>query len=316
MDAENTASFIVQKKAIVSMPTYHKLLWTDKVHADAAAATASVHRGSFMHHDLIAEIVSMPTYHKPFWTGGVRADTTAADTLLHRVSYKNREHTNDTGDKGVPGTKSFETESCLVEFSEFTLFQFSGMVGWQNADFDKQKHGKNKEHAFRSSRQQQREAQALALDDSVPTDEIGPDITEGKYKNLDDGKYEKTKNVKTWEGRTITAEISSEHITEIVKRKIEANTGIPTDNQQLVARGRVLMDDIPLKEYGLSGGETIEMTAKLLGGMKHKSLSPKPMNTERERKKRKESEPCIDVGGFDDESPEINPDEEPTDTKK
>ena len=29
------------------------------------------------------------------------------------------------------------------------------------------------------------------------------------------------------------------------------------------------------------------MTAKLLGGMKHKSLSPKPMDTEREKKKGK-----------------------------
>ena len=57
------------------------------------------------------------------------------------------------------------------------------------------------------------------------------------------------------------------------------------------------------------------MTAKLLGGMKHKSLSPKPMDTERE-KKRKESEPCIDVGDLEDENPGINPEEEPTDAKK
>ena len=56
------------------------------------------------------------------------------------------------------------------------------------------------------------------------------------------------------------------------------------------------------------------MTAKLLGGMKHKSLSPKPMDTEGE--KRKESEPCIDVGGLTDENPEINLDEESTDARK
>ena len=83
-----------------------------------------------------------------------------------------------------------------------------------------------------------------------------------------------------------------------MKREIEAKTGIPTDHQQLVIRGKVLMDNTSLKDYRLSGGETIEMTAKLQGGMKHKSLSPKPMVTERER--RKESEPCIDVGGLED----------------
>ena len=69
-----------------------------------------------------------------------------------------------------------------------------------------------------------------------------------------------------------------------------------------------------MKEHGISEGETIEMTAKLQGGMKHKSLSPKPMDTERE-KKRKESEPCIDVGSLEDENPEMNPEEEPTDAK-
>ena len=56
------------------------------------------------------------------------------------------------------------------------------------------------------------------------------------------------------------------------------------------------------------------MTAKLLGGMKHKSLSPKPMDTERE--KRKASEPCIDVSGLEDENPVTNPEDEPTEARK
>ena len=139
------------------------------------------------------------------------------------------EYASYTGDTRVPGTKILETESCLVEFSEFTIFQFLGMVKWQNAKSEKQKHGK-------------------------------------------------TIN-------TITAKISPERTTELVKMQIEAKTGIPADNYQLVARGRVFMDNMPLKEYGLSGEETIDMTSKLMGGMKHKSLSPKPMDTEREKKK-------------------------------
>ena len=146
-------------------------------------------------------------------------------------------------------------------------------------------------------------------------DEFGLYTSEGKYNDLCDGRYKNTIYVKTWTGRTITVGISLENVTKIVKRRIEAKTGIPTDNQQLVTGGKVFMDNRSLKDYGLSGGETIEMKAKLLGGMKHKSLSPKPMDTERE-KKRKESEPCIDVGGLEDENPETNPDDEPTDTKK
>ena len=116
--------------------------------------------------------------------------------------------------------------------------------------------------------------------------ENGSDITEGKYKDLDDGRYEQTIYVKTGAGRMITAKISPDRSTGIVKMQIEAKTGIPADNYQLVVRGKVLMDNRPLKDYGLSGGETIEMTTKLLEGMKHKSLSPKRMDTEREKKER------------------------------
>ena len=54
------------------------------------------------------------------------------------------------------------------------------------------------------------------------------------------------------------------------------------------------------------------MTAKLLGGMKKKSFSPKPMDTKRE--KRKESEPCIDVGdSIEEDNAETHPDIDPPD---
>ena len=66
---------------------------------------------------------------------------------------------------------------------------------------------------------------------------------------------------------------------------IAEKTGVPTESQQLRFGGKVHLDSVPMKEYGLSGGETIEMTAKLLGGMKKKSFSPKPMDTKREKKK-------------------------------
>ena len=89
--------------------------------------------------------------------------------------------------------------------------------------------------------------------------------------------------------------VNPERDTNNLKRLVEAKTGVPTENQQLAFGGKVFMDKVLMKRYNISGGETIEMTAKLLGGMKKKSLCPKRMDTE-SHKKRKESEPCIEVG--------------------
>ena len=121
--------------------------------------------------------------------------------------------------------------------------------------------------------------------------------------------------MKTWTGRTITVVISLEEDTRFMKMEIERKTGIPVDHQCLVAEGKVLADNTKFKESGLSNGRTIELTAKLLGGMKHKSLSPKPMETERD-KKRKESEPCIDVSSLDDGTLMDNQEEDPIETRK
>ena len=208
-------------------------------------------------------------------------------------------------------------ESFKNDFQKSVVFlsPTNGMVGWQNAHSDKQKHDGNKKTVFRPSQQQQQhKATALDLSEVAPNDESGSYTSEGMYKDLNDGKSEKTIYVKTWIGRTITAVFSPEKVTKIVKIEIKAKTGIPTDHQLLVVRGRVLTDSALMKDHGISEGETIEMTAKLLGGLKHKSLSPKPMYTERE-KKRKESEPCIDVGDLEDENPEINQEEEHTNAK-
>ena len=55
VDAENMTSLIVQKKTIVTTLDYYKLLWTDKVHADAAATTVFVLDGFYQHHVHIAD---------------------------------------------------------------------------------------------------------------------------------------------------------------------------------------------------------------------------------------------------------------------
>ena len=75
------------------------------------------------------------------------------------------------------------------------------------------------------------------------------------------------------------------------------------------------MDKKTLKDNNITGGETIGVTALLLGGTKNKSLSPTPMNVERETK-RKASEPYIDVSGLEDEKFESAASEDYTGTMK
>ena len=109
-------------------------------------------------------------------------------------------------------------------------------------------------------------------------------LNEGKYNDLTDGMYEKTIYVKTWTGRTVSLVTDPDHAVGTLKRQLETKTEIPKNHQYLTSRGKVLKDSGTLKEYGLSGGETVEMTALLLGGMKHKSLSSTPMADPDKRK--------------------------------
>ena len=140
--------------------------------------------------------------------------------------------------------------------------------------------------------------------------EDGPHPTEGKYKDLKNTLY-----VKTWRGNSITVEFDHDRPTEFVKIQIEAMTKISSNDLHLVTGGKVLKDNRMLKEYRLSGGETIKMPAMLVGGMKHESLSPKPMDTERD-KKRRESEPYIDASGLEKAKSQTESDEETDPTKK
>ena len=193
--------------------------------------------------------------------------------------------------------ESWNTSSIELSISEFLqkpgvggVFKILNlkMVGCQKAHSRKPKHNETEmeNRTLQLFRRQQREAQAFAIEDAKLSDENGLELTEGMHKNTKNGRYKKTIYVKTWTGRTITAEISPGNVAKYLKRQIEEKTGIPVESQKLVAGGKVLKDNIPLKEYGLLGGETTELTGQLLGGMKKKSLSPKPMETEREKREK------------------------------
>ena len=100
----------------------------------------------------------------------------------------------------------------------------NGMVGWQSALLCKQKRERTKKHVFRPF-QQQRETTALGISEVAPNDEFDSNTSEGMYNDLNDGKYEKTKNVKTWTGRTITVVFSPGRVTRVMKKEIEEEQG-------------------------------------------------------------------------------------------
>ena len=250
-------------------------------------------------------------YHKD----EVRAVAAAAILTTHRGTYTFNANTNSAGIEWGHMMKLFEMDIRTAIFSNFSISRKVGTVGWQIADYKKQKHDcQNKKHAFRSSRQQKREAPALELDDTVLIGEDGSHPTECKYEDLFDGMYKKTLYVKTRTGRTVSVEADLNRDVESAKRQLEVKTGIPRDHQHLVSKGKVLKDNRTLKEYGISVGEVIDVTGKLWGGMKHKSLSPTPMDTE--RYKRKESEPKIDTSGLENANSQTESDEEMVTTKK
>ena len=129
------------------------------------------------------------------------------------------------------------------------------MVGWQNAQCKKQKpECRDKNHAFRSSWQQQREAPALELNETVSIKDDGSHFTAGKSCDLSDGRFNKTINVKTWTGKTVSVEADLNRDGEAMMRRLETKTGIPIDQQHLVSKGKVLKDYRLLKDYCISAG--------------------------------------------------------------
>ena len=101
------------------------------------------------------------------------------------------------------------------------------MVEWQITHRIKQKLAcQNVKHAFRTPRQQ-RKAPALELNDVKFIEGTITYPTAGEYNDLIDGKYEKIIFVKTWEGRTITAEISPEHTKKMLKKENRSQGGNP-----------------------------------------------------------------------------------------
>ena len=177
----------------------------------------------------------------------------------------------DTG-AGITRVPTEKLNICSnrVFFSTSLLFLVMGER--QNTQMTKPKQTpENREHAHRSQRQPTLQAHELYnIELNGGMDEM---LDAGRYNDLTDGRYQKTMYVKTRTGKTITVEIDLKHTVVTVKGQIEAKTSIPKDHQHLASRGKVLMNNKTLKDYNITGGETIEMTALPLGGTRNKSLS-------------------------------------------
>ena len=146
---------------------------------------------------------------------GVVTSNVCPDIVRHETNCDKTiavEHRKDSGRVGPLGSFKNDFQNT-VDFPS----PKDGMVGWQNAHCDKQKHNENRKPVFRPFQQQQHEATALELSEVAHNDESGSYTSDGMYKDLEDGMYEKTIYVKTWTGRTITAVFSLEKVTKIVK---------------------------------------------------------------------------------------------------
>ena len=144
----------------------------------------------------------------------------------------------------------FKTFKTVFQF--LADFSVSDAVWWGGKTLsakNKKPECRNKNHAFRSSWQQQREAPALELNETVSIKDDGSHFTAGKKSDLSDGRFKKTINVTTWTGKTVSVKADLNRDGEEMMRRLETKTGIPINHQHLVSKGKVLKDHRLLKDY-------------------------------------------------------------------
>ena len=73
--------------------------------------------------------------------------------------------------------------------------------------------------------------------------------------------------VKTLEGKTVTVDITPGTDIAVIRRKISDKTSIPENMILLTAGGKLLEDGKVAADYGLQAGFTLNMVARLKGGM-------------------------------------------------
>ena len=172
----------------------------------------------------------------------------------------------------LQGQKCLKQNLVSCNFRNFSFFISWEWWGGKTLTLTNKNTRKTKNTFFRPSRQQQHEATALGLSEATPLASLALTLRKACTTILTTASTKRQLYVKTWTGRTITAVFSPEKVTRIVKKRNRGKDGYPDKNAAACSQ-----------RIGLSKGQTIEMTAKLLGGMKHKSLSPKPMDTERKK---------------------------------
>ena len=93
---------------------------------------------------------------------------------------------------------------------------------------------------------------------------------------------------------------SADHSGSSTEADLKNSQKIPKEQKHFASRGNVLEDQVKIKDYNMKEGETIELTAALLGCTKRDESRPPPKSEEREAKS-KASEPLIEISGIEDD---------------
>ncbi len=69
--------------------------------------------------------------------------------------------------------------------------------------------------------------------------------------------------VKTIKGKTMGIEVEPEDTLGYVKKEVQNRTHVPAEEQKFISNGKLLQDDLMLKDLGVEGNDVVQMVTEL-----------------------------------------------------